>query len=298
MASRHTLSLCCSRGPSGSKLLSVLQSRLSPLLSPFTRTTSQWLLDASVPRDESGVSEGAPPSDSVCGSASGFAAPSRFSLLLESQCFPPSFARRRRAGRRPPLPLFGLLEGLLVRLSEGADFLPEAGEAGGGNHKVEYTSCAALLLRLNHHTDVGETEREEEETEVCSAGGTFGQVVEAGGGRDGGQVIFSDPQQVLALAAGVEAVLSQVSGGQEGTGVKILPWKLDNLLGFDPATIHELEALQVDNLKRARGFRRVAEMSAWFHCSFYTTHTTQADKETCVTDQNRGQPPEVQLLGG
>lgn len=44
-------------------------------------------------------------------------------------------------------------------------------------------------------------------------------------------------------------MLPQVSGSQEGTGVKILPRKFDNLLGFDPATVHELEALQVDNLK-------------------------------------------------
>lgn len=133
MASRHMLSLCCSREPSGSRLLSVLQSKLSPLLSPLTRTTSQWLLDASVLSDDSAVSSGAgaaPPSASS--SASGFAAPSRFSLLLESQCLPPSLARRKRAGLRPPPPpLFGLLEGLLVRLSEGADFLLEAGEAAG-----------------------------------------------------------------------------------------------------------------------------------------------------------------------
>lgn len=128
------LSLCCSSEPSGSKLLSVLQSKLSPLLSPLTRTTSQWLLDASVLSDDSAVSSGAgaaPPSASACGSASGFAAPSRFSLLLESQCLPPSLARRKRAGLRPPPPLFGLLEGLPVRLSEGADFLLEAGEAVG-----------------------------------------------------------------------------------------------------------------------------------------------------------------------
>lgn len=55
MASRHMLSLCCSREPSGSVLLSVLQSEHSPLLSPFTRTTSQWLLDASLPEDDSDV---------------------------------------------------------------------------------------------------------------------------------------------------------------------------------------------------------------------------------------------------
>lgn len=44
-------------------------------------------------------------------------------------------------------------------------------------------------------------------------------------------------------------MLPQVSGSQEGTGVKILPRKFDNLLGFDPAAVHELEALQVDNLE-------------------------------------------------
>jgi len=80
--------------------------------------------------------------------------------------------------------------------------------------------------------------------------GTFGKVAEASGGRDGRQVIFSDLQQILALTAGVEAVLHQVSGGQEGAGVKTLPRELDNLLGFDPSAIDELEALQVDDLKR------------------------------------------------
>lgn len=42
----------------------------------------------------------------------------------------------------------------------------------------------------------------------------------------------------------------EVPGSQEGAGIKILPWKLDDLLGLDPATIHELEALQVDNLHK------------------------------------------------
>lgn len=146
MASRHVFPLCCSSRLSGSRLLSVLQSKLSPSLSPFSRTTSQWLPDASVLSGDSVVSPGAkgvPPSASACGSASGFAAPSRFSLLLESQCLPLSLARRNRAGLRPPLLLFGLLEGLLVRLSEGADFLLEAGEAVG-----ETTKLSALPLQL------------------------------------------------------------------------------------------------------------------------------------------------------
>lgn len=43
-------------------------------------------------------------------------------------------------------------------------------------------------------------------------------------------------------------MLLQVSGSQEGAGVKILPWELDNLLGFDPTTVYKLKALQVDNL--------------------------------------------------
>lgn len=81
---------------------------------------------------------------------------------------------------------------------------------------------------------------------MCS---TFGQVVEAGGGRHGRQVVFSDPQQVLALTAGVWTVLPQVSGSQEGARIEILPGKLDDLLGFDPTSVHKLEALQVDNLK-------------------------------------------------
>lgn len=142
MASRH-MSLCCSSALSGSMLLSVLQSELMPLLSPFTRTTSQWLLDASVLHDDSDAiaspdpaAPAALPSVSACGvpsrgSASGLAAPSRFSLLLERRCLLLSWGRRSRPGLRPPLPVFGLLEGLLVRLREGADFLLEAGEAVG-----------------------------------------------------------------------------------------------------------------------------------------------------------------------
>lgn len=146
MASRHMLSLCCSSEWSGSMLLSVLQSELSPLLSPFTRTTSQWLLDASVLHDDSDASASPVPGrphatvpaplpsvSASCaksrGSASGLAAPSRFSLLLERRCLLPSWGRRSRPGLRPPLPIFGLPEGLLVRLREGADFLLEAGEA-------------------------------------------------------------------------------------------------------------------------------------------------------------------------
>lgn len=140
MASRH-ISLCCSSELSGSTLLSVLQSELSPLVSPFMSTTSQWLLDASVPHDDSDAIPSpdaerpvALASESACGvlsrgSASGLIAASRFSLLLERRCLLPSWGRRRRPGLRPPLPVFGLLEGLLVRLREGADFLLEAGEA-------------------------------------------------------------------------------------------------------------------------------------------------------------------------
>lgn len=45
-------------------------------------------------------------------------------------------------------------------------------------------------------------------------------------------------------------MLLQVSGSQESTGVEIFPRELDNLLGLDPATIHKLEALQVDDLKK------------------------------------------------
>lgn len=110
MASRHMLSLCCSSELSGSMLLSVLQSELSPLLSPFIRTTSQWLLDASVLQNDSDASaspvprrptpataaDAALPSESACvepsrDSASfALAAPSRFSLLLERRCLLPS----------------------------------------------------------------------------------------------------------------------------------------------------------------------------------------------------------------
>lgn len=152
MASRHMLSLCCSSGWSGSMLPSVLQSELSPLLSPFTSTTSQWLLDASVTHNDSdaiaspdAVAPAVLPSVSVCGSTSGLAAPSRFSLLLESRCLLPSWGRRSRPGLRPPLLVFGLPEGLLVRLREGADFLLDAGEAVG-----ETTGLNALPLQLGH----------------------------------------------------------------------------------------------------------------------------------------------------
>lgn len=142
MASRHMLSLCCSSELSGSMLLSVLQSELSPLLSPFIRTTSQWLLHASELHNDSSASpdperpDAALPSVSACavpsrGSASALATPSKFSLLLERRCLLPSWGRRSRPGLRPPLLVLGLPEGLLVRLREGADFLLEAGEAVG-----------------------------------------------------------------------------------------------------------------------------------------------------------------------
>lgn len=291
MASRHVFPLCCSSDASGSRLLSVLRSKLSPLLSPFNRTTSQWLLggDSVVSPGARGApaSASASASASACVSASGFAAASRFSLLLDSQCLPLRLARRKRAALRPPLLLLGLPDGLLVRLSEGADFLLVAGEAVG-----ETTKFSPLPLRLcDCVTQItGETEKTENNKRVFLS--TFRQVVEAGRGRDGGQVVFSDPQQVLALAAGVEAVLSQVSGSQEGTGVKVLPREFDNLLGFDPATVHQLEALQVDNLKSgARG---------WFRCRFYTLapNHSRTPRKLRETDQNRRQPPEVQLLGG
>lgn len=141
MASRHMLSLCCSRDPSGSMLLSMLQSEPSPLPSPFTRTTSQWLLDASVPQEDSdaagstdsGSSASTTSASTSAGcapsrvSASGFGAPSRFSLLLESRCLLPNWGKRSRPGLR--LLLFGLPEGLLVRLREGADLRLAVGDA-------------------------------------------------------------------------------------------------------------------------------------------------------------------------
>lgn len=80
-------------------------------------------------------------------------------------------------------------------------------------------------------------------------------------------------------------MLSQVSGGQEGTGVETLPWKFDNLLGFDPASVHKLEALQVDDLKSR----------AWRLLSLLFLHHSHSLR---ATDQNRRQPPEVQFLGG
>lgn len=127
MASGHVLSLCCSSMLSGSMQLSVLQPELSPLLSPFTRTTSLVLLNTSLlPTGSASVSACAAPSR---GSASEFAPASRFSLLLERRCLLLSWGRRSRPGLRPPPLLFGLPEGLLLLLNEGADFLLEAGEA-------------------------------------------------------------------------------------------------------------------------------------------------------------------------
>lgn len=228
------LSLCCSSEWSGSTLLSMLQSALSPLLSPFTSTTSQWLLDASVLHDDSDAAASLPSS-----SASGLAAPSRFSLLLESRCLLPSWGRRRRPGLRPPLPVFGLLEGLLVRLREGADFLLEAGEAVGKPQGETHFLCG----RTANQTHTLHVSVKRGGARVKSTCGTFGKVAEASGGRDGGQVVLSNPQQILALAAGVEAVLLQVPGSQEGAGVEVFPGELDDLLGFDPAAVHKLEAL-------------------------------------------------------
>lgn len=144
MASGHVLSLCCSSMLSGSMQLSVLQPELSPLLSPFTRTTSLVLLNTSLLPTGSGTfaspDAALPPaaettaSVSACaapsrGSASEFAPASRFSLLLERRCLLLSWGRRSRPGLRPPPLLFGLPEGLLLLLNEGADFLLEAGEA-------------------------------------------------------------------------------------------------------------------------------------------------------------------------
>lgn len=66
-------------------------------------------------------------------------------------------------------------------------------------------------------------------------------------------------------------MLAPVSGSQEGAGVKILPRKFDNLLGFDPAAVHKLEALQVDNLKsRAWGYNLSLKkkVRCRIHCCF------------------------------
>lgn len=148
MASRPAPSLCCSGGPSGSMLLSMLQSEPSP----FTSITSQWLLDASVPQDDSdsphsGIAPSVSPASGSTGcapsldSASGFGLLSKFSLLLESRCLLPSWGSRSRPGLRPPV--FGLPEGLLVRLREGADLLLEAGDAVG-NHSLQSTTTRFL----------------------------------------------------------------------------------------------------------------------------------------------------------
>lgn len=114
------------------------------------------------------------------------------------------------------------------------------------------------------------------------------EVAEASRGRDGGQIVFTDPQQILALAAGVEAVLLQVSGSQEGAGVKILPRELNNLLGFDPAAVDELETLQMDNLERRQTTGRVKT----------TENQTERRHPRGQTDQDGWQPPKVQLFGG
>lgn len=134
MVSRQRLSRCCCSCSCGSSSLwlSMLQSELGPLLllSPFISTTSQWLLDASVLQVDSDITPSTPPGCSPPSlSPSELAAPSRFSLLLDSRCLVLSWGRRSRPGLRPPLPILGLLEGLLVLLREGADFLLEAGDA-------------------------------------------------------------------------------------------------------------------------------------------------------------------------
>ena len=176
-------SLWCSWEVSRSEPGSVLPSvPLLWTLSPFIKMTSQWLLDASLAMDDSRglgatwpalmpVPEASAPVASVLacsgpslGSASGlappsFVLPSRFSLLLERRRRLPSWGRRRRACLRPPPPppLLGLLAGLLFRLSGGADFLPEAGEAAEINHKSRETllkkgtmSQTHFLLKLGH----------------------------------------------------------------------------------------------------------------------------------------------------
>ena len=82
---------------------------------------------------------------------------------------------------------------------------------------------------------------------------TFREIAEASRGRDGGEVVLAQPQQLLSLAAGVEAVLlPQVPRGQEGAGVKALPGELDDLLGLNPAPVHEVEALQMNDLERKK----------------------------------------------
>lgn len=84
---------------------------------------------------------------------------------------------------------------------------------------------------------------------LSSVNGTFRKVAEARWGRDGGQVVHSHPDQVLALALRVETLLLRVPGRQEGARVEALPRELDDLLRLDPAAVHKLEALQVDDLR-------------------------------------------------
>lgn len=124
---------------------------------------------------------------------------------------------------------------------------------------------------------------------VGGADCTFGKVAETCWGWDGGKVVLPHPDQVLALALRVETLLLNVPGCQEGTGVEALPRKLDYLLWLDPAAVHKLEALQVDDL-RVRAWRvvlvsiRPDSHEQWGHLP--------------GTYQDGRQPPEVQLLGG
>lgn len=81
-------------------------------------------------------------------------------------------------------------------------------------------------------------------------------------------------------------MLPPVSGSQEGTGVKILPRKFDNLLGFDPATVHKLEALQVDNLKsRALGcnlsLKKMQDTLLLLHRTIPPNSLTHSKKTAC-----------------
>lgn len=60
-------------------------------------------------------------------------------------------------------------------------------------------------------------------------------------------------------------MLLPVSRSKEGAGVKILSWKLDNLLRLYPSTIDELEAFEVNNLKRGSQYIFCTDLGQMTH---------------------------------
>ncbi len=166
---------------------------------------------------------------------------SRFSLLLQSRCRLPSWGRRRRPCFRPVF--LGLLPGLLFLLKGLPTFLMEHGVPETTMQRLENLM---LIQRECLH-------KEKRERQTSSRGRRTGH----SSSRDGGHRGVSSLQplellyQVFALQALQAAhALRHLPWGQERTGVKALTWKLHNFLRLNPATIDQLEAFQMNNLKK------------------------------------------------